>query len=448
MFKFPQDFIWGTATASYQIEGAAKEDGKGLSIWDTFSHTPGKVYNDDNGDIACDHYHRYKEDIQIMKNIGLKGYRFSISWSRIFPEGKKQINQKGIDFYNILIDELLKNGIEPAITLYHWDLPQTLQDIGGWENRETINYFIEYAKCAFNKFGDRVKKWITHNEPSIIAFGGNYDGYHPPGYKDLSLAVKISHHLLLSHAKVVELYKQINKQKGKIGIALNLYPIYPATDSENDKDAVLFANDYYNTWFLDPVLKGKYPEKLFNIFKEKFNSPVILSNDIDILKRNRCDFLGINYYMRKIVKDSNSHKILKFEEIRAKNANFTYMDWEIFPKGIYDILIYIKEEYDNPEIYITENGAAFNDTVNNGDIINDNNRIDFLKEHFKEANKALNEGVHLCGYYIWSLMDNFEWAYGYSKRFGLIYVDYQSLKRIWKKSAYWYKDIIKNNGLI
>lgn len=446
MLKFPDNFIWGAATASYQIEGAANEDGKGVSIWDTFSHTPGKIYNNENGDIACDHYHRYKEDIKIMKDMGLKGYRFSISWSRIFPDGKKQINQKGIEYYNNIINELLKNEIDPIITLYHWDLPQALQDIGGWGNRDIINYFADYAECVFKNYGDRVKKWITHNEPFVTAYAGNLEGEHAPGFKDFSLAVQITHHLILSHARVVEVYKCLNK-KGKIGISLNLYSIYPASNLENDKEAALLANEYNNRWFLDPVLKGKYPEKLLNLFKEKIKSLKISSNDMNLISKNRADFLGINYYFRNIIKKIKTNSILQFENIFPKDALYTEMNWEIYPKGLYDLLIYIKKEYNNPEIYITENGAAFNDKVVNGDLINDDKRINYLDGHFKEALKAINDGVNLQGYYVWSFMDNFEWSYGYNKRFGLIYIDYKTQRRIWKKSAYWYKDIIKNNGL-
>jgi beta-glucosidase len=447
MKQFPKKFIWGAATAAYQIEGATAEEGRGASIWDTYSHIPGNVNNNENGDIACDHYHKYKEDVQIMKEMGLKGYRFSISWSRIFPQGYGKINQKGIDFYNSLIDELLKNKIEPIATLYHWDLPQALQDIGGWGNREIIEYFNEYANCMYKNYGDRVKKWITLNEPFVTAFIGNFIGRHAPGFKDLSLAVQVSHHLILSHARAVESYKILNEREGRIGIALDLHPISPATDLEDDKEASVLSDDYHNRWFLDPVLKGKYPEKLFNLYKENINSPVILSNDMDIISKNRCDFLGINYYFRMIIKKSDNHPILRFENIMPIDAIRTEMDWEVYPKGIYDLLIKIKNEYNNPEVYITENGAAFKDDKFKDGIIDDKDRLDYIQKHIKELHNSIKDGVNLKGYYLWSLMDNFEWAYGFSKRFGLIRVDYNTQERIWKKSAFWYKEFIKNNGL-
>lgn len=447
MLQFPKNFIWGAATAAYQIEGGVAEDGRGASIWDTYSHINGNTANNENGDIACDHYHKYKEDIQLMKEMGLKGYRFSISWSRIFPQGKGEINKKGIDFYNQLIDELLRNNIEPIATLYHWDLPQALQDIGGWGNRETIDYFNDYANCIYKNYGDRVKKWITLNEPWVTAYIGNFIGRHAPGYKDLPLAVQVTHHLILSHAKAVESYKRLNNKEGKIGIALDLHPIYPASDLVDDKEAALLSNDYHNRWFLDPILKGRYPDKLFNLYKEKINSPVILSNDMDIISKNKCDFLGINYYFRLIVKKSNTHPILQFENIIPDDAIRTEMNWEIYPKGIYDLLIKIKNEYNNPEVYITENGAAYKDDKIEENIVDDNDRLDYLQSHIKELHNAINDGVNLKGYYLWSFMDNYEWAFGYSKRFGLIRVDYKTQERIWKKSGFWYKDLINRNGL-
>lgn len=445
--SFPENFVWGSATASYQIEGAANEDGRGPSIWDKFSHIEGNIVNDDTGDIACDHYHRYKDDVKLMKEMGLKGYRFSISWSRIFPSGKGEINQKGVDFYNDLVDELLKNGIEPAVTLYHWDLPQALEDMGGWENRDIVDYFVEYATFMFKVLGDRVKKWTTHNEPWVAAFAGNLAGRHAPGNTDLKLAVQVSHHLILSHAKAVEAYKKLNQKEGKIGIVLDLHPIVPATDSKEDVKTSILVDGYQNRWFLDAVLKGEYPKDILKFYKENLVAPVIMPGDMEIIAGNPMDYLGINYYFRKVVKKSVDNMIFEFEEIKPEGVEYTEMNWEVYPKGLYDLLIRIKEEYNNPHIYITENGAAFKDEKIVNGIVEDDDRVKFLSGHFTEAHRAIEDGVKLHGYYAWSLMDNFEWAQGYSKRFGLIFIDYKTQERIWKKSAIWYKDVIKNNGI-
>lgn len=444
---FPKNFIWGTATAAYQIEGAANEDGRGESIWDRFSHIPGNIVNGDNGDIACDHYHKYKEDIKIMKEMGINGYRLSTSWSRILPEGKGKINQKGIDFYDRLVDELLEDGIDPAVTLYHWDLPQALQDIGGWGNRDTIEYFAEYAAYMYNTLGDRVKKWITHNEPWVAAYAGNLAGRHAPGLKDFPLAVQVSHHLMLSHAKAVEAYRGYNDKNGKIGITLNLFPTYAASDSEADKEAAAFVDGYHNRWFLDPVLKGEYPEDILKVFKEKLNSPVIMPGDMKLLADNKSDFLGVNYYFRRVVKKSEVDPVLQYEEIKPVESQYTDMNWEVYPQGLYDLLTRIKKDYNDPVMYITENGAAFKDDKLVDGVVEDNDRVEFLKQHFIEAERAIKAGVKLEGYYVWSMLDNFEWAYGYDKRFGIIYVDYETQNRIWKRSAHWYKNFLKSGKL-
>ncbi|MFZ5986753.1 MAG: GH1 family beta-glucosidase [Bacillota bacterium] len=443
---FPDNFIWGTATASYQIEGAVKEDGRGESIWDRFSHIPGKILNGDNGDIACDHYHRYKQDVKLMKEMGTNGYRFSIAWSRIFPEGKGQVNQKGMDFYQRLVDELLENGIDPMITLYHWDLPQALQDIGGWGNRDMTDYFAQYSQYVFKALGDRVKKWVTHNEPWVVAFAGNLQGRHAPGLTDFPLAVQVSHNLLLSHAKAVEAFRGSSPKDGKIGITLNLYPVYPASDSVEDVEAASLVDGYHNRWFLDPVLKGTYPEDTLKLYRDNLNAPVIMPGDMELIAANPMDFLGINYYFRKVVKKANTGSILQFEEIKPEGSKYTEMNWEVYPESLYDLLLRIDKDYNSPHIYITENGAAFKDDMPVDKVVEDQDRLDFLREHFAAALKAIQHGIKLDGYYVWSLMDNFEWAQGYSKRFGLLYIDYKTQERIWKKSALWFKDFLRNNG--
>lgn len=445
--KFPDQFVWGSATAAYQIEGAAFEDGKGPSIWDTFSHIPGKIDSGDNGDIGCDHYHRVKEDISIMKKMGIKSYRFSIAWSRVLPKGKGEINEQGIAFYSELIDRLLENDIEPIITLYHWDLPQALQDAyGGWANRQITEDFVTYASLMFERFGDRVKKWITHNEPWVVAYAGHSIGRHAPGIQNMKTAVQVTHHLILSHAKTVEVYRQMG-QDGEIGITLNLYPIKAASLSEEDQKAALFVDGYHNRWFLDPVLKGEYPRDIWEYFKAKGYLPEVAHEDFAILSQNQCDFLGVNYYFRKIIKQGEEKDLLNFIEVKPPSSEYTAMNWEIYAEGLYDLLMDLNKNYNNPRIFITENGAAFEDKMSEDSKIHDENRIQFLREHFREAYRAIQEGVRLEAYYVWSLMDNFEWAFGYGKRFGLIYIDYTSKDRVWKDSAFWYQKVIESNGL-
>ncbi len=441
---FPDGFLWGVATASYQIEGGVTQDGRGESIWDRFSHTPGKILNGDTGDVACDHYNRYKQDVQLMKELGIKGYRFSIAWPRIYPQGRGQLNRKGIDFYNSLVDELLSSGIEPAVTLYHWDLPQALQDMGGWDNRDVANYFADYAFKMYDVLGDRVKIWITHNEPWVVAFLGNAFGIHAPGYTDFALAVRISHNLMLSHAKAVQAYRQAGGKGGQIGITLNLTPVYPASDNPEDMEAVRLVDGGQNRWFLDPVFKGEYPEDILALYQEKLNAPVIKDGDMEFIADHPVDFLGVNYYSRAVVKKGRE---TDFEHVRPEGV-YTEMDWEVYPDGLYDLLIRIDRDYNSPDIYITENGAAFKDDKVADDRIDDQDRLDYLKAHFEAAHRAIHDGVKLKGYYVWSFMDNFEWTFGYSKNFGIVYVDYDTMERTPKKSALWYREVIGNNGII
>ncbi len=444
-YVFPKDFEWGTATAAHQIEGAWNEDGKGESIWDRFSHQPNNIQNKDTGDIACDHYHRFKEDIQIMKEMGVKAYRFSISWPRVLPKGIGKPNQKGLDFYKKLVETLLDANIKPVATLYHWDLPQALQDKGGWLNMDVGEYFEEYAKCMFKELGDLVPMWITHNEPWVAAYMGHAFGEHAPGMRDFKKAVQVTHNLLLSHGLAVKTYREMGL-KGKIGIALNLSPVYPATSSEKDKIAARKQDQFMNKWFLDPILKGTYPKMLLKFYQKKYGVPSIKEEDMKIISAP-IDFLGINCYSRNVVKaDENTE--LGVGHVKVENVKYTEMGWEIFPKGLYDLLTRIRKDYRTIPIYITENGAAFNDKLTKDHKIHDRKRIDYLHAHFEEAWKAIENGIPLKGYFVWSLMDNFEWAFGYSKRFGLIYTDFQILKRIWKDSAYFYKGVIKSNGLV
>ncbi|SEG12050.1 broad-specificity cellobiase [Caloramator fervidus] len=443
-YKFPDDFIWGVATSAYQIEGAYNKDGKGENIWDRFTSIPGNIYKNHNGNVACDHYHLYQSDINILKELGIKNYRFSISWARIFPDGYGKVNQKGIEYYRRLINALLDKGIQPAITLYHWDLPQELQDIGGWTNKKVVDYFVEYAELMFKEFGDLVPIWITHNEPWVVSILGHAWGVHAPGIKDYKIALKVAHNILLSHGKVVKLYRSMSL-KGKIGITLNLSSIHSATDSEKDLLAAKIYDGFMNRWFLDAILKGSYPEDMKKLYNELNILPQFSDDDMKIINE-RIDFLGINYYTRSVVKYDENAYPLKVSMLDLDNPK-TDMGWEIYPKGLYELLINLHKNYDGIDILITENGAAFNDIVNYKGKVVDDYRIDYLYRHLLEAYRAICDGVNLKGYYLWSFLDNFEWAEGYSKRFGIVFVDYNTQKRIIKDSAYWYSDVIKNNGI-
>jgi beta-glucosidase len=440
---FPPQFYWGTATASYQIEGGWNEDGKGESIWDTFSHTPGKIRDGSTGDVACDHYHRWKEDVALMKEIGCNAYRFSISWPRVIPKGKGKVNPLGLSFYDRLVDALLEANITPFITLYHWDLPQALQDEGGWANRDTAYYFAEYASVIAHKLGDRVKHWITHNEPWVVAWIGYGWGEHAPGIRNEKVAIQVSHHLLLSHGLAVEVLRDISPDS-EVGITLNLSPIHPASDSEEDKLAASRQDGFLNRWFLDPVFRGHYPPDILELFSA--NAPKVMPGDMAIIAR-RVDFVGINYYSRGIVRFNPKAGPLQAEGVAPEGAEFTEMGWEIYPPGIYEIIMRVWKDYQPKKIYITENGAAFADEIAPDGGVHDQKRIDYLREHFIQAHRAIEEGANLCGYFIWTLMDNFEWAHGFTKRFGIVYTDYPTQRRIMKDSALWYKNVIKENGV-
>ena len=397
--SFDKDFKWGAATAAYQIEGAYKTDNKGLSIWDTFCEKKGNIENGDTGKVACDHYNLFKEDIKLMKEIGLESYRFSIAWTRIFPKGLGKINKKGLDFYKKLVDELIKAGIEPVITLYHWDLPQSLQDIGGWESNKTIEAFVNYAEVIFKTFKGKVKKYITHNEPFVVSMLGNSKGLHAPGIKDHKVALKVAHNLLRSHGLAVKKFRNLDIQ-GEIGITLNLTKAYSFSKKDEDIKAAKLFEDYINNWFLDPILKGKYPEKLLKIYKDKFENIDFLNKDLNIISES-IDFLGINYYSRALVKYNKNSEFYGMETIKKDSSKYTAMNWEVYPKGLFDLLISIKENYKSLPLYITENGAAFDDEIKNGKV-NDKRRIDYLKRHFKSAKKAIDAGVNLKGYFVWS----------------------------------------------
>lgn len=447
--QFPKDFIFGTATASYQIEGAWNEDGKGESIWDRYTHTPGKHKSGDTGDVACDHYHRYQEDVDLMKEIGINAYRFSISWPRIFPEGNGTLNQKGIDFYSRLVDKLLEAGISPYVTLFHWDLPQNLEEkYGGFSSRECVKIFADYAQTVAKHLGDRVKNWITFNEPWVHAMAGYLIGYHAPEKKNPWAAFNNTHNQLLANGLALQAIKSVQPDN-RVGITLSLAPVYPGSDNEKDRQAAILGDQFRNGLFLDPLFKGVYPEKLWK--KAWLIRPTIKEGDMEIIKAP-IDFLGINNYTREQAYYKWYVPFFQFwmsgvevaeTEFVKDGVQYTSMGWEVYPDSLYELLIRMKNEYGNPLIYITENGASFEDKVEKGEIVRDTKRVEFLKEYTKSVHKALKEGVNVKGYFVWSLLDNFEWAEGYSKRFGIIYVDYQTQKRIIKESGHWYSGLIK-----
>ena len=445
--EFPKEFLWGASTSDFQIEGAARQYGKGETIWDRYCKEPGRILNDDNADTSCDHYHRYAEDVEIMKEIGLKAYRMSISWARIFPEGYGAPNRQGLDFYKRLIEQLLKNNIKPVVTLHHWGFPQKLQDIGGWANRSISDYYADYASFIFKELGDLVDMWITHNEPIGTSYLGFFKGCVAPGIQDFYTSVLVTHHLLLSHAKAVEAFRQSTK-KGEIGITLNFHPAIAMSDKPEDIEAEQRIGLYFDRWFSDALFNGKFPRLLLDYYDRKgIEIPRI--NDED-MKRicTPLDFLGVNYYYPHHVR----YNPLKwpFEadfEPCSKGSRHTKTGWDIYPEGLYRTIKKLKDEYGNKKIYITENGAAFNDYPDRNSNIQDMQRIDFHDSHIRQVYRCIQEGMNIRGYFIWSLMDNFEWTYGFTQRFGLTYIDYLTQKRTLKSSAHWYRDIIQKNGL-
>ncbi len=440
---FPVGFLWGSATASYQIEGAVHEDGRGESIWDRFSHTPGKTLNGDTGDVACDHYHRYREDVALMRELGLKTYRFSIAWPRLFPTGSGPLNQKGVGFYSRLVDELLAADILPVPTLYHWDLPQALEDAGGWPNRDTAHRFAEYAGAAFETLGDRIQNWLTLNEPWCAAYLGYYNGHHAPGRTDLDACLQAGHTLLLAHGLAVERFRAV-LPGGKIGITVNLSPTYPATDTEEDRAAARRWDAVMNRWFLDPIYRGEYPEEMRSAFGERL--PRFTEAERGTV-RQPIDFVGVNYYARSVIRHNPNDRFVQTGAITPPGAQVTAMGWEIYPDGLRELLVLVRDRYGSPLLYVTENGAAFEDVPGPDGVVKDSDRREYLRAHFRAAHEAITEGVRLGGYYVWSLLDNFEWAFGYTKRFGVTFVDYPTQKRTPKASARWYAQVIRQNAV-
>lgn len=443
--QFPNNFLWGSATASFQIEGAWNEDGKGESIWDRFCHLPHRVTNGDTGDVACDHYHRMPEDVALMRSLGLKGYRFSISWPRILPQGTGAVNQKGLAFYDRLVDELLQAGIKPNATLNHWDLPQALQERGGWPNRDCADWFADYARVVFDKLGDRVAMWATHNEPWVIAFLGYAYGTFAPGLYDTSLGYAATHHLLLSHGKTVQLFRQ-GGYPGEIGIVLSFGTEYPASQSQADLDALKRAYASGTGLFMLPIFKGRYAPELFEWLGPA--APPVKDGDMAIISQPM-DFLGVNYYASTTISAQPGGGGFKNGHGPKSQPMWgtTDIGWYVYPDGLRDLLLHFKDEYGNPKMFITENGCAAADEPDANGFVRDRERVMYLRAHFLAAHDAIQAGANLQGYYVWSLMDNFEWAQGYAKRFGIVRVDYPTQKRIPKLSAQWYSRVIEKNGL-
>jgi beta-glucosidase len=448
--QFPEGFAWGTATASYQIEGAVAEDGRAPSIWDTFSHTPGKVQDGDTGDVADDHYHRYAEDVDLMAALGVGWYRFSLAWPRLLPDGGGALNEAGLDFYSRLIDALLEKGIRPWVTLYHWDLPQALQDRGGWPERDTAERFAEYAAAVHARLSDRVKHWTTLNEPWVAAFVGHATGRHAPGLTDPEAALRAAHHLMLGHGLAIEAMRAQGDAECRYGITLNLHPVDPATDDPADVDAARRGDGLSNRIFLDPLLRGGYPADTLEDVRGLSDGAYIQAGDEQRI-HVPLDFLGVNYYFRTVVRAGSGDRPSEWvgqEDIEKVSRGLpqTEMGWEIDADGLYDLLTRVARDYPGTPLYVTENGAAFADEKGSDGQVHDPRRIEYLDAHFRAAHRALADGADLRGYFVWSLLDNFEWALGYSKRFGLIHVDYETLERTPKDSARWYAEVTRANG--
>ena len=440
-FQFPKGFLWGSATSAYQIEGSPLADGAGPSIWQRFAHTPGMMASGDTGDIACDHYNRMESDVALMRDLGMQAYRFSVSWSRVMPAGRGTVNAKGLGFYDRLVDTLLANGITPLLTLYHWDLPAALDDRGGWLNPDIAHWFAEYAEVMARKLDGRVKFWATLNEPWVVTDGGYLHGALAPGHRSRYEAPIASHNLMRAHGAAVKAYRASGKHQ--IGLVVNLEPKYPASQSAEDLAAVKRADAYMNRQYLDPVYFGKYPDELREVFGDAW--PEWPAADFDLV-RQPIDFLGVNYYTRNVTRNDPNNYPLKAVPVK-QHATYTETGWEVFPQGLTDTLLWVRNRYGNPPVYITENGSAFYDPpVAEGDTIDDPLRVDYQRKHLRAVHDAIAQGCDIRGYMAWSLLDNLEWSLGFSKRFGIVHVDFATLKRTPKASARHYAKVIATNG--
>jgi beta-glucosidase len=452
LVRFPDGFLWGAATSAYQIEGAVSEDGRGVSIWDTYARTPGRVVNGETGDVAADHYHRYLEDVAIMRELGLSAYRCSLSWPRIQPGGRGPANERGLDFYRRLFDALLEAGIEPHPTLFHWDLPQELQDAGGWPARETAQRFGEYAGIVFDALGDQVRNWLTLNEPWCASFLGYGMGRHAPGIHDGRQAVAAAHHLMLAHGLAVSRLRA-TRPGSEIGIVLNVEPHLAASDSPEDVAAATLADGLHNRIFLEPVLRGRYPDDVLDHLATRVDLGHIHDGDLAVISAP-LDVLGVNFYRPTMIAARSEPAPGgwtawpgdEMTEAVPQEREHTAMGWPVVPEEFENLLLRLGAEYRGLPLIVTENGAAYDDRLERG-VVRDTERIAYLDSHLHALHRALEAGVDVRGYFVWSLLDNFEWSEGYSKRFGIVYIDYETLERIPKASARWYSRLIGRNAL-
>ncbi len=439
---FPQRFLWGAATSAYQVEGSPLADGAGPSIWHRFAHTPGTIRGGDTGDVACDQYRRFREDVALMRELGLTAYRFSVAWGRVLPAGTGAVNSRGLDHYERLVDELLASGIEPMATLYHWDLPAALDDRGGWLDPDVAQWFADYSRAVFRRLGDRVPLWATLNEPWVVADGGYLHGVLAPGHRSAYEAARASHNLLRAHAASVAAYRAEGRHQ--IGLVVNLEPKHPGSPGAEDRAAAQRADAYMNRQYLDAALLGRYPEELQEVFGEAW--PGWSPEEITAL-RTPIDFLGVNYYTRSVTRADPASWPLRASAVRQEAATYTETGWEVYPQGLEETLSWVKQRYGGVPLYVTENGAAFPDPAQApAGRLDDPLRVDDLREHLRSLGRALAAGCDVRGYFVWSLLDNLEWAHGFSKRFGIVHVDFASQRRTPKASARFYSGVIASNG--
>jgi beta-glucosidase len=435
-------FVWGAGTAAFQVEGATMADGRGESIWDRFAATAGNVADGDTGEPACEHYYRWREDLDLMRDLKLQSYRFSVAWPRVQPDGRGPANRKGLDFYRRLAEGLRERGIAPFATIYHWDLPQALQNGGGWASRDVVDRFAEYARLVLNELDDVVEDWVTHNEPWVTSFLGYAAGVKAPGVRDWAAAIRASHHALLAHGVVVREFREAGRP-GRIGITLNLTVADPAGESDEDLAAARRLDGYQNRWFLDPLFRGEYPRDMVELYERQVGPfDAMREGDLETIAQP-IDFLGVNFYRPNRVAAGNG--VLGVREVE-RDGEHTSMGWVIVPEALTELLLRVARDYGDMPLLITENGAAFDDVVDGGDVVEDEQRVDYLRAHIGAVERAREQGVDLRGYYVWSLLDNFEWEWGYDKRFGIVYVDYPTQRRIPKRSALWYRDLIASRN--
>ncbi len=442
--SFPKGFLWGTASASYQIEGGYKEDGKGESIWDRFAHTAGKIKHGDTGDDACDFYHRQADDIALMEELGLNAARISLSWPRIMPSGKGRVNQKGLDFYDRVVDEMLSRNIQPWVTLYHWDLPQTLEDAGGWPNRDLAEYFRDYAAVAADSLSDRVKHWMAFNEPWIFTMLGYHMGIHAPGRREPEKALQATHTVNLAQGMAVKAIREAKHKPEAVGTAFSMSPVHPRTGSLEDRAAAERWHRFFNLWFLDPVMRGKYPEAHLHGSVEDHID--IHAGDMEVIKAP-LDFIGINLYTRAVVAHDPQDRRMGVAQIRPGGEEITDFGWEVYPQALSEMILRITKDYGGLPIYVTENGCSYGDQPGADGKVNDQRRVSFLRRFIGEVGRAMQAGADVRGYFLWTFTDNFEWAEGFQQRFGIVYCDFKTQQRIVKESGHWYARLARTGAL-